>query len=315
MVFNLRIKKASAILALLISTVFCCLIAPVNAQTVEGPKFKSFSLNDKGLAVINGEAAAFSAVELMDGARKLGDTKADDKGGFTIELQKRLGNGQYQFVLRATDPQGMSITSVQTANVSVAGPREQDVIALVKQPDGTRRFISGEPRIIKSDKAHDESFDVDRVIYQRDSLAIVGRGPAGMQVMASLGDMRIGTETIAADGSFLLLRILTLPAGDQVFRLDLINETGETVATLGVPFGLDDQKRMISQMYRDGRPVRTVFVQRGDTLTSIAQKVYGDSRYEQQIYLANRDTLRNKDHIVVGQEILLPSIEDIQPLR
>ena len=47
----------------------------------------------------------------------------------------------------------------------------------------------------------------------------------------------------------------------------------------------------------------------GDSLSLIAQKFYGSSRYADFIYDSNRDVLRSKDSIRVGQTLKLPPLD------
>ncbi len=47
----------------------------------------------------------------------------------------------------------------------------------------------------------------------------------------------------------------------------------------------------------------------GDSLSLIAQKFYGSSRYADFIYESNRDVLRSKDSIRVGQTLKLPPLD------
>jgi nucleoid-associated protein YgaU len=51
---------------------------------------------------------------------------------------------------------------------------------------------------------------------------------------------------------------------------------------------------------------RTYKVRRGDTLSSIAEKVYGDSNKWREIYNANRTRLRSSDGIRIGQILVIP---------
>jgi len=55
---------------------------------------------------------------------------------------------------------------------------------------------------------------------------------------------------------------------------------------------------------------RTYTIEKGDTLSAIAKRVYGKASYWQQIFQANRDTLDNPDRIFPGQVITLPEIEE-----
>jgi nucleoid-associated protein YgaU len=47
-------------------------------------------------------------------------------------------------------------------------------------------------------------------------------------------------------------------------------------------------------------------VVKGDTLSKIAQKYYGDPSLYTQIFEANKDTLSNPDLIRIGQKLRIP---------
>jgi nucleoid-associated protein YgaU len=47
-------------------------------------------------------------------------------------------------------------------------------------------------------------------------------------------------------------------------------------------------------------------VKKGDSLYAISEKIYGDSSYVNAIYSANRDTLKSKNSLKVGQTLRLP---------
>ena len=51
---------------------------------------------------------------------------------------------------------------------------------------------------------------------------------------------------------------------------------------------------------------RVHVVERGDTLSAIAQKHYGKASLYMKIFEANRDQLKNPDHIEVGQKLRIP---------
>jgi|ERR1039457_167709 LysM repeat protein len=52
---------------------------------------------------------------------------------------------------------------------------------------------------------------------------------------------------------------------------------------------------------------RTRVVQAGDTLSKIAQEVYGHANQYNKIFEANRDKLESPDKIKVGQELVIPN--------
>jgi len=51
---------------------------------------------------------------------------------------------------------------------------------------------------------------------------------------------------------------------------------------------------------------RVYTVQRGDSLSKIAQREYGSVRFTDLIYSANRDVLRSPDDLKVGMKLVLP---------
>jgi nucleoid-associated protein YgaU len=52
--------------------------------------------------------------------------------------------------------------------------------------------------------------------------------------------------------------------------------------------------------------VRTYVVAKGDTLSKIAQREYGDANKWKQIFEANSETIKNPDLIYPGQTLRLP---------
>jgi nucleoid-associated protein YgaU len=51
---------------------------------------------------------------------------------------------------------------------------------------------------------------------------------------------------------------------------------------------------------------KTYVVQSGDSLSKIAEKVYGDSGRWQEIFDANKDQIADPNAIRPGQELLIP---------
>jgi len=60
---------------------------------------------------------------------------------------------------------------------------------------------------------------------------------------------------------------------------------------------------------------RTYTVQPNDSLRKIARKVYGPEHEERyrQIFQANRDVLDDESMVIVGQELIIPPLRDLQP--
>lgn len=309
MAFLLWMRKIAVIAMPLLAGLFLSACYSAQAEEVKSPSFDSFFLNEQNYAVVVGKAAANANIELVDGARKLGDTSANEEGNFTITLKKILGAGQYHLVLRATDKSGRSVTSVQTVTVMIPANRGEGMTAVIHDPTGAYHFISDNLSIVHLGKNDNSPFDVTRVSYKSNILTITGQAEKNTQIIATLGNMRLGRSATNAAGHFLLSRFVSLFPGDHFVRLDLFNDAGETIDTLGVPFRTEEGTPFFDQVYQHGKPIRTITVKKGDTLSSIAQKIYGSWRYENEIYAANSATLRNRNHIEIGQELILPEID------
>lgn len=58
---------------------------------------------------------------------------------------------------------------------------------------------------------------------------------------------------------------------------------------------------------------RSYTIQKGDTLSAIAQRFYGKASYWRRIHEANRDAIPDPDRIFPGQTITLPVIDGESP--
>jgi nucleoid-associated protein YgaU len=56
----------------------------------------------------------------------------------------------------------------------------------------------------------------------------------------------------------------------------------------------------------DGGSERKYTVQSGDTLSAIAQRFYGKANEYGKIFEANKDKLKDPDHVRAGQELVIP---------
>jgi LysM repeat protein len=59
---------------------------------------------------------------------------------------------------------------------------------------------------------------------------------------------------------------------------------------------------------RDERTLQSYTVEKGDSLSKIAQKVYGKASLWRKIYEANQDNIKDPDLIYPGQVLRLPAL-------
>jgi len=56
---------------------------------------------------------------------------------------------------------------------------------------------------------------------------------------------------------------------------------------------------------------KTYTIVKGDTLSKIAEREYGDAKLWRKIFQHNKDTIKDPDKIFPGQTISLPSKEEL----
>ena len=98
----------------------------------------------------------------------------------------------------------------------------------------------------------------------------------------------------------------------------LIREIADLRARLGSPLSptvplpdnltIEPQRNLQTTQFVEELSVpETYVVQPGDSLYAISNKIYGDSSHVDSIYSANRDTLKSKNSLRVGQTLRLPA--------
>ena len=64
-------------------------------------------------------------------------------------------------------------------------------------------------------------------------------------------------------------------------------------------------KALISELVKEMLPKKSLTVETGDTLQTISERLYGDSRFWPEIYLVNRTDLPSYDKITPGQSLIV----------
>lgn len=86
----------------------------------------------------------------------------------------------------------------------------------------------------------------------------------------------------------------------------------KTVLAAGNVVGIStvDSQLEVSEDADDGAEAEFYTVEKGDTLSKIAKKVYGDASEYMTIFEANQPMLEDPDEIYPGQTLRIPVIED-----
>ncbi len=106
------------------------------------PQFDLVRAEPDGSLVIAGNGPVGAEIEVIAGADTVATAAAGPNGDFAAVLDEPLKPGDYQIVLRATAPDGVVVTSRQTAVVAIPEAGSQDVLALVEEPGAPSRLIT-----------------------------------------------------------------------------------------------------------------------------------------------------------------------------
>ena len=112
------------------------------AQEIAPPTFDIVRVEPNGSMVIAGKAEPNARVEIINGSTVLGTATSGASGDFAAVLEEPLEPGDYQIVLRATTPDNLAATSLETAIVTVPDDEAGQVLALVDQPGAPSRLIT-----------------------------------------------------------------------------------------------------------------------------------------------------------------------------
>jgi nucleoid-associated protein YgaU len=117
-------------------------VAGTPAQEVLPPSFDVVRVEGDGSIVIAGKAVEGATVEIVTGARVIGNAVAGPDGDFAVVIDEPLKPGGYQIVLRSTAPDKVVATSLETAVVSIPEKPEGQVLALVEKPGEPSKLIT-----------------------------------------------------------------------------------------------------------------------------------------------------------------------------
>lgn len=250
--------------------------APAQQQAtpeIVPPSFDVVRAEGDGSLVIAGKAAPNAQVEVMKGSGVLGSATAGPNGDFAVVLDNPLAPGDYQLVLRATNPDKVVAMSPETAVVSIPDTPSGQVLALVEQAGKPSELITvPQPRQPVADApsaaqpqmpdapatagaqtettapaqqpaapvqaaATGPKVSVEAVEIEGDKIFVAGIADPDRRVRAYANEVLLGDAIASPDGRFLIEQQRRLPVGDYIIRVDALDKDGASViARAAVPF-------------------------------------------------------------------------------
>ena len=97
----------------------------------------------------------------------------------------------------------------------------------------------------------------------------------------------------------------SLEAANRVW--DEIKRINPKLDDILADFPVDPSLASAARPQAQGSGFQTYTVRQGDTLSKISKQFYGNANEYMRIFNANKDKLKDPDHINVGQELRIPA--------
>jgi nucleoid-associated protein YgaU len=222
------------------------------------PSFDVVRVGAGGTLVVAGKAQPFTKVELVADGNVIGSTEAGPNGDFAMVLDDPLTPGGYQLSLRATGPDNVTVTSQETAVVSIPTTEGGQVLALVDRPGEASRLltvpkpkrneiapaVAGLPTSAIAPAPGERSaagakarVAVEAVEIEGRKIFLAGTAEIGRVVRGYIDDLPLGEARASDAGRVLIEAEGDFAIGDHTIRVDLLAPDGVSVsAAAAVPF-------------------------------------------------------------------------------
>jgi len=276
--------------------------APAPAAAAPAPPPPSFDIvriSPDGDAVIAGRAAPGAEVTIKAGDKPIGTAMAGSNGEWVFVPTEKLPPGGQQLTLSARTPDGRETASDGSVVLVVPEPgaSTQTPLAVATSNDAAPRVLQG-PAAGKGATLHMDAADSD----EHGRLRVAGTAPPGATVRVYVDNHAAGEATADAQGHWTLTPSAPIGAGSHSIRADQLAPHGRIAGRVEVPF---NRAAAAPETLAAGH----VAIEHGQSLWTIAQRVYGNGTRYTAIYEANRDQIRNPDLIYPGQVLAVPGRE------
>lgn len=268
--------------------------ADETAREDGAPSFDVVRIDPQGNTVMAGRAKPGSQVVIRDRDEVIGQAQADARGEWVFLPDQPLPPGPRELSLEATAPDGTTDTSQDVVVLVVPEHTGEPTLALrTGREGGQSRLLQGGAMV------EDGALTIDTVDYDEDGyLSAGGRAQPDAIVQLYLDNAFLGRTTVGTEGFWSISPEEPAPFGDHTLRADLVNEAGQVLARVEMPFS-----RVENVAMPDG--VRVV-IQPGNNLWRLARQAYGAGTAYTVIYDANKGQIVNPDLIYPGQVFVIP---------
>ena len=202
--------------------------------------------------------------------------------------------------------------------------RGRSYLKVGRETDALDEFLSVTRRVTQAPKSHLEAGRLLLTLSDRkDPVAAIYHFRRFLLLQPNARESPMVEQLIVTAEREIIRKLPGEPYDNYLESIDLKDENerlrreiADLLARLGsplapvVPSALPSPiVNSISQpglVVEEPRSPQVYVVKKGDSLYAISEKVYGDSSHVNAIYSANRDTLKSKNSLKVGQTLRLP---------
>lgn len=113
------------------------------------PAFDLLRVEPDGSTVIAGRGQPNTKLKIMNGDEVIAEADVGPTGDFVVIFEEALNSGDYQLSLKVEDEAGVSLTSEETAIVSIPENSDGQLLAMVQKPGEASRIIT-QPEMAQS---------------------------------------------------------------------------------------------------------------------------------------------------------------------
>lgn len=299
-------------------------VPPAHVPALVAPSFDIVRVSPTGDAVLAGRAAPGAKVDIIDNGQTIGQVQADKQGQFVFLPPTPLPTGGQELSLASRDANGSQalgqapvvvIVPERVAPPSPPAPIAAPASASAPPPPATTTLPAVPPAAIAvltpSDApsqvlqgpgaAPGSKLGLDLVDYDaKGAIRFAGSAPPGTAVRLYVDDVAVGDAEVDARGHWNLMPTSVITPGDHRLRLDQVSASGQVMVRIALQF---QRATLTEQEVPQGR----VVVQPRENLWRIARQAYGKGILFTDIFLANKDHIKDPNLIYPGQVFTVPA--------
>ncbi|WP_118135272.1 LysM peptidoglycan-binding domain-containing protein [Oceanicella sp. SM1341] len=280
-----------------------------SAAALVVPEFDLVRVEADGSTLIAGRAGPDVEIAVtFDGVVKA-VSRTNSLGEFVAMVQAELKREAQEIRLISREG-GVDVAVSSNAVLILALPPEEGA------PEARPTVVKAGPEQVEilqpPHPGRTDQVVIDSISYDAEGEVLLrGRGRPGDALRIYVDGAPRETAAVAADGQWS--RALPgLARGRYVLRVDALQASGQVVSRMEIPFQRDFPSAGALERQGPTRP-SSVVVQPGNNLWTMARVHLGRGIRYTQIFIANRDRIRDPDLIYPGQIFDIPQPELSEP--